>query len=52
MVWGFSEVCVPCVEIGAPGDVVEVSVRDVVWVIGGDPAVSVETDPVGRVVDS
>lgn len=30
----------------------EVSVRDVVWVIGGDPAVSVETDPVGRVVDS
>lgn len=30
----------------------EVSVRDVVWVIGGDPAVSVEVDSVGRAVDS
>lgn len=30
----------------------EVSVRDVVWGTGGDPADSVEIDSVGRVVDS
>lgn len=30
----------------------EVSVRDVVWVTGGDPAVSAEIDSVGRVVDA